>query len=344
MVRLVIGGGVGEHGRNCFLLEGKQIKILLDAGVSGDAKAPYPHLTSQQVQDCNYLFLSHSHKDHSGAIQYFYQLGFHGTILTSYATVNQLVPLTLSVQVLEELNKENKWFSLSDELSFCWGYSGHCEGSVWFFIQLEDRSILYSGDYHEQNQPYPCTPIRNKQADLALLDCAYGTETKSKEDYLTEFYQLCNAHLLAQRSLLLPVPIHGRGVSLFHLFRQWFPNLKIALVSSVDSAANSDFDILLIKDAQLQKEVHQQLALQWIQQNKVLLFTGECDQSSFAYSLLHSNQALFQRYPVHMNYADSTALMKVNNFKKVVFFHSSQFNHVMEDGGTIKIEKQSVMV
>jgi predicted metal-dependent RNase len=57
-VNLVTAGGIGEHGRNCFLLEGAETSVLLDAGIMPGAEDTYPRLSGDQIQKCGWLFLS----------------------------------------------------------------------------------------------------------------------------------------------------------------------------------------------------------------------------------------------------------------------------------------------
>ncbi len=35
-MKLMIAGGVGEHGRNCFLVQGETIRFLTDCGKMAD--------------------------------------------------------------------------------------------------------------------------------------------------------------------------------------------------------------------------------------------------------------------------------------------------------------------
>lgn len=323
-MNLTIAGGVGEHGRACFLMEGKSGNVLLDAGLSGNGSHPYPSLSAKQLQTCDYLFLSHSHKDHAGALRHFHQLGFQGTIIATKATIQQLSPLPYKVKYLEELCEELKWQSLQDGLSMCWGNSGHCEGSIWIHIKLDNQSLLYTGDYREQNEPYPCTPIRERYADIAIIDCAYGLETYSKEQYLHELYQTCKTLLQNKQRVLLPVPLYGRGESLYPLCQQWFPNTSVAMYASLETRSSCQEDIVLLQDGQLQHKVHQSIAKTWLQEGGAIVFTGECDHNSFAYGLLKEGRAIAKRYPVHMNYKDATTLIDQNAFDQVILFHSAQ--------------------
>ena len=47
-MELFIAGGVGEHGRNCFLVQGEARCFLVDCGKMADTpEDPYPRLTPE---------------------------------------------------------------------------------------------------------------------------------------------------------------------------------------------------------------------------------------------------------------------------------------------------------
>ena len=67
MQKLVLKGGYGEHGRNCYLVEYKQDHyVMLDCGILDTDSDPYPRLSKDEVKKIDYLILSHAHKDHTG--------------------------------------------------------------------------------------------------------------------------------------------------------------------------------------------------------------------------------------------------------------------------------------
>lgn len=49
-----------------------------------------PDLTAEQVARAEYLFITHSHRDHTGAIGYFESLGFAGSVLLTNQTYRQI--------------------------------------------------------------------------------------------------------------------------------------------------------------------------------------------------------------------------------------------------------------
>lgn len=169
-MKLVVYGGIGEHGRNCFLIQGNHACFLLDAGTGGSGELP--SLPSEVIPRLCCVFLSHSHADHSGALFLLAKYGFHGKLLATTETLAQISSPVPSLSLDHGHYGPVSWY---------WGRSGHCIGSAWLSIAFEGKRILYSGDYYEESGGYLCDPIRGQQADIALIDAAYGATDLSIE-------------------------------------------------------------------------------------------------------------------------------------------------------------------
>ena len=182
--------------------------------------SPWPVLSGEQIRKIDYLFLTHCHADHTGALPWLCENGFRGNVIGSRATLEYLPCEVKNYRALEDFSKPLRETKLDDELCFLWGRSGHCIGSVWFLFRIRERRILFSGDYEERSFAYKCDKIRNISADLAVLDCAYGYEKdgadahrKNIEDYLDEQKK-------KGVPMLFPVPSHGRGFDILRLLAE----------------------------------------------------------------------------------------------------------------------------
>mgnify|MGYP003294922066 FL=1 len=86
-MRIKIAGGCGEHGRNCFYIEGVSCTFLVDCGLmAGEEGGGYPNLTEKEIQRIDYIFLTHSHADHTGAIPWAEEKGFDGVVVATKET------------------------------------------------------------------------------------------------------------------------------------------------------------------------------------------------------------------------------------------------------------------
>lgn len=143
-MKLVIAGGVGEHGRNCFYVQGDARRFLVDCGKMADTPDdPYPHLSRAQIQDADTVFLTHSHADHSGALPWLYANGFCGRVIAAAETLRQLPFVVQNGCALETLCPDGA--GQVQSLSVQWGRSGHCAGSVWYHFAEGGKSIFFSG-------------------------------------------------------------------------------------------------------------------------------------------------------------------------------------------------------
>lgn len=349
-MELFIAGGVGEHGRNCFLVHGETLSFLVDCGIMADTPDdPYPHLSTKQIQGLNAVFLTHSHADHTGALPWLYKNGFMGTVIAAEETLRQL-PFSLEKHIaLNELCPTG--IGSFQDLTIAWGRSGHCVGSVWFRFAENGKTMFFSGDYTEDTQVYACDPIRGQCADLAVLDCAYGTDE-------TPYSVACDRlvrkteHLLSVHDLLLfPVPKYGRGLEILRLFADclngaayygdklfienlaaqkrggfWYRPGKINV--SVQTYRDQTQGIVFVSDPQLRSGMAQKTAEHILSLGGKAVMTGTLEKGTYSEHLSLQGKMDLLRYPVHLNHTQFEQLKGKNNFVQTVPYHSKDFSVV----------------
>lgn len=350
-MRLIIAGGCGEHGRNCFLVEGKYANFLVDCGImAGEAGGGYPRLSAEQTKWLRCVFLTHSHADHTGALPWLRSMGYTGPVIASRHTLEQL-PFHLEAGLpLEELcpGREGSY----DGVHIQWGRSGHCVGSVWYRFSMEKKSIFFSGDYTEDTQVYVTEPIRRQTADVAVLDCAYGSDRTSYDDACAYLMEQVNK-LMAQYGLLVfPVPKYGRGLELLQLFRQsglegpffgdshflheigkaveyrdWI-KADLAFLQNEISLCNEaeKQGILLISNPQLRSPAARETVRTVLALGGHAVMTGTVEHGSFSAQLVKDGHMELLRYPVHLNLEQMEALAGKNSFSKVIPYHSAEIS------------------
>ena len=217
-MKLYIAGGASEHGRNSFLVEGKSVRILVDCGLMREPNgSSRPFLSDEQIKSIDYLFLTHCHADHAGAVMWLYERGFRGIVVASRFTLDTMPGPVRECLVLEELGKRGTKITLDHGLSVIWGRSGHCMGSVWLLFSAEGKIFLFSGDYVEKSVAYKCDKIRDVSADLAVIDTAYGTKGSSCRENLKSFRQYVSDEYASMHINFYPVPSHGRGLDVIRI-------------------------------------------------------------------------------------------------------------------------------
>ena len=351
-MKLLIAGGVGEHGRNCFYVQGKTHCFLADCGKMADTpEDPYPHLTPEQIRRAEAVFLTHSHADHTGALPWLRENGFQGTVIATEETLGQLPFIVQNGCPLQALCPAGQ--GTFQGLSIQWGRSGHCAGSVWYRFAEDDKSIFFSGDYTEDTQVYACDRIRNQRADLAVLDCAYGLDETPYSVACDRLAQATEELLSAHRLLLFPVPKYGRGLELLQLFSQrlrgvsyaadalflknfaeqlaggfWYRPVKIdAPVSPYNEQTRG---IIFVSDPQLRTGESRRIAEQVLAMGGMAVMTGTLEKGSYSESLLQQGRMELLRYPVHLNHAQFERLKAINDFAQTVPYHSRQLSAARE--------------
>mgnify|MGYP002568674816 CR=1 FL=1 len=346
-MELFIAGGCGEHGRNCLFVKGSSVCFLVDCGKLAGSAQPYPKLTPEQILSLQYVFLTHSHADHTGTLPWLLEQGFAGTIAASDETFGQL-PFSLpDTKPLRSLQPP-------EGLTLHWGRSGHCPGSVWYEFGLEGQTLLFSGDYTEASLVYETDPIRRTRAELAVIDCAYGADPRSPEVLRFDLLTCLADRLSSGKPVLLPVPKYGRGLELLALLRRARPKTPIygdaqllyqlnwlqtdrfwCAPSAQDSLVKTQVQpltgvpeggVCFLSDPQLKREGSRSLAEAFLAAGGSLVMTGTPERGSYSEALLKAGSMELLRYPVHQNGAEYRRLLRENHFSRAIPYHTPDFS------------------
>ena len=346
-MELFIAGGCGEHGRNCFYVQGEAIRFLVDCGIMADSPEDrYPRLTPDMISQIDAVFLTHSHADHIGAMPWLLEHGFNGTVIASEETLHQVPWKMQYTAALETICPSGH--GKFRNLSIYWGRSGHCAGSVWYRFSEEKTTLLFSGDYTEDTLSYPCDPIRAQTADIAVLDCAYGRNGTGYETACRQLIQKTKEMLDSHSLLFFPVPKFGRGLELLNLLPKWIPSAKFYgddlflhnyyewkqggfwyrpqhCPATVLPYNNQQCGIVFVSDPQLRLKESQAAAEKILSLGGKGILTGTVERGSFSELLLQQGKMELLCYPVHLNYRQYCELIEKNHFGQTIPYHSAEF-------------------
>lgn len=347
-MQLFIAGGCGDEGRNCFYVEGDRHAFIVDAGTSTDGLDRIPDLTPEQIHKAEYLFITHSHRDHTGAIEYLVKQGFEGPVLMSNQTYRQLHYKPWNTMILDSTAPE---LELEPGFRVKWGRTGHCAGAVWFHIFVEERSLFFSGDYRENDTFYRCDAVRGLHADMAVIDAAYSRMDRGR-DLRRQVTDTASSLMKDGAPLLLPVPHYGRGLSmgiLFHetfgrdhgiymspkLYDEWLhlghrkyfahdeiTELPFSIFQRWDNETIEKGNIYFLTDAQLSRASSRQLILD--HPDMGVLLTGSIHGYGKARCFFQTGRAKFALWPNHLTWQEMEDLKAENDMPLVVPFHNKK--------------------
>ena len=362
MRKINIKGGYGEHGRSCFMIEyGRNGRFyIVDCGIMDTDAVPWPAVTTNELEQTDYLFLTHCHKDHAGAFEYFLENGFCGWLVTSAVTL-RLSGIKYDKVILLEESEENRTGegrplaeNTKSAVRVNYGRSGHCPGGLWFLIKDELGSCFFSGDYQEDTCFYRCDLVRGMEAQLAVIDCAHENTWLGAGQLRQRLVRVVREKLEAGRKVILPVPMYGRGPELFCLLRSEFPYAVIRVDDAfirfteemlgeswwykkesanrirealrqqkVQTEGSGGPDILLIADSHLMNKKNAAKVQAMVSEGAFVLISGRVRAGSPAQKLLQEEEAEKCLFPHHQSRGDFERMVNENSFKAVLPFHNS---------------------
>lgn len=213
-----------------FLVEGAGKKFLVDCGLyQGGAKdeikneEPFPY----DINEIDFMLLTHAHIDHSGRIPKLYKEGYRNTIYATNATCDlcaimlpdsghiqetetewknrkrirrgeeELVPIydaETAAKSLELFKGEpyNQIIELDDDIHVRFNDAGHMLGSstieIWIRENGENKKIVFSGDLGNNDIPLLAEPTMIQDADFLVMESTYGNRLHIKNESKAETF------------------------------------------------------------------------------------------------------------------------------------------------------------
>lgn len=353
-MKLYLTGKTCDQQRHCYVVKGERTTFIVDCGYQrshvGDE---LPHISSEHIRAAQYLFISHSHENQSGALEYLIDNGFTGRIVMTTETARQLPFAVIDPIILEGLSIPYREAALPGGLHVTWGRSGHCSGSVWLRMREGDRSIFFSGDYYGRARIHAFDPIENLTADVAVLDCDYGESHSAniREMQIASLMKEIGDTLSAGRPVVLPVPKFGRGLGILAAISEYLPNTDIFAddffiteLMHLDAAAmwvrSEAQDVLrdifvrhypeefialgvyFITDPQLDNPQSRRLVQDLLACGGQVIMTGTIEPNTHANLLYRAGHAQLIRYGVHCTQEDMLGIAAKNHFRRIIAYRS----------------------
>ena len=259
-MKLTFLGAAHEVTGSRFLLEACGKNIMVDYGMEQGVdlfeNAPLPIAESQ----IDLVLLTHAPIDHSGYLPLLYKNGFRGRIYATKATTDLCKIMLLDSAHIQESDAEWKnrkaersgkplveplytqehamktceLFAPCDyeqEIDLCDGVRirfvdvGHLLGSASIEVNVseggESKTLVFSGDIGNVNQPLLRNPKYMTKADFVVMESTYGDRSHGPvPDYIASLTEILQATLDRGGNVVIPSFAVGRTQEMLYFIRQ----------------------------------------------------------------------------------------------------------------------------
>ena len=245
---------------SCHCLEVNGKRILIDCGLQQGRDEIDNRELPFAPNTIDYVLITHAHIDHSGRVPMLVRLGFTGEIWTTRLTANLLeIMLSDSAHIQESdaeyENRKNQRagralvepiYTTEDamrtmeyvhtceydqKVEICEGVTatftdaGHLLGSASITMELTEngvtKTIVFSGDIGNINQPIIRDPILLKKADYVVMESTYGDRNHQEVwSYTSELAKVIDRTLGRGGNVVIPAFAVGRTQEILYFLRR----------------------------------------------------------------------------------------------------------------------------
>lgn len=275
---------------SCHCLEINGKRILIDCGLQQGrdevSNAEFPFAANT----IDYVLVTHAHIDHSGRIPMLIKQGFQGRILTTRMTARLLEIMLLDSAHIQEQDaawKNRKGersgapvveplYTVADAervpefldtceygqfIQLCEGVeveftdAGHLLGSSFIIMDLTEngvkKSIVFSGDIGNINQPIIRDPVQITGADYVVMESTYGDRNHPESwNYTENLARIIDETMARGGNVIIPSFAVGRTQELLYFIREIkekrmvrsVPDFPVYIDSPLAKEATSIFD------------------------------------------------------------------------------------------------------
>jgi metallo-beta-lactamase family protein len=245
---------------SCHCLEINGKTILVDCGLQQGRDEISNEEFPFNPANVDYVLVTHAHIDHSGRIPKLIRQGFHGEILTTRLTADLMRIMLLDSAHIQEQDAEWKnrkgaragrapvepLYTIEDaqkvaeylktceyeeEIDLCEGVrvkftdAGHLLGSASIWMDLSEngveKTIIFSGDIGNVNQPIIRDPIHFHGADYVVMESTYGDRNHTEVwSYTDDLAKIIDETMAQGGNVVIPSFAVGRTQELLYFIRE----------------------------------------------------------------------------------------------------------------------------
>lgn len=263
-VRLNFLGASGTVTGSKFLIQSSEKNILIDCGIFQGLKElrelNWVDLPVK-VESIDVVLLTHGHLDHVGYLPRLVKQGFKGEIIGTaptlaiaeiilkdsakiheeeaekankelYSSHKPALPFYTSEEAeksirLFQVNLLDKWYSLSELISYRFQYNGHIIGATFIDLDINGKRFVFSGDIGRRNDYLLDDPKQPEWADYLFMESTYGNKLHPQEDVEVALTQLIKETMYKKGNLIIPSFAVERLQTLMYILWKLYQKRKI---------------------------------------------------------------------------------------------------------------------
>ncbi|MHA2250013.1 MAG: MBL fold metallo-hydrolase [Candidatus Kariarchaeaceae archaeon] len=228
-------GSAEEVGRSAFIIEDRDRKILLDAGIKlmPNELSLAPEGLKERSAEIDAALLSHAHVDHSGYFPALWENGYEGKLHMTDPTKDITYLLWADHQKIEgtrhwssdsleqaynsiSTSKYQKKVKIADGISAEFYSAGHILGAAMILLDWDGYRILYTGDINDQQTPlFEGFEIPEEKVDVLITESTNGIrDIKPRQVVNNEFKADVQNVLARGNKAIIPSFAVGRSQEL----------------------------------------------------------------------------------------------------------------------------------
>lgn len=245
---------------SCHLIEACGKNILVDCGMEQGPDLYENQEIPVSAGEIDYVLLTHAHIDHSGKIPMLCKEGFHGDIVSTYATADLcdiMLRDSAHIQMFEAEWRNRKGrrqgkpefvpaYTMEDAMGVIQNFvpcpyekiitpapgisvrfvdAGHLLGSASIELTIqedgEEKKIVFSGDIGNLHQPLIKDPTYLHDADYVVMESTYGDRSHGERpDYVAILSEVIQRTFDRGGNVIIPSFAVGRTQEMLYFIRQ----------------------------------------------------------------------------------------------------------------------------
>ncbi|ADQ05206.1 RNA-metabolising metallo-beta-lactamase [Caldicellulosiruptor owensensis OL] len=257
-MEIVFLGGAKEVGASCVLIKAGGKNILIDSGIRmKEDKLPNLQLL-RELGGVDVCLISHAHLDHIGSLPLIAREYPHIFFYTNQPTKDLIkVLLYDSLRIMEIAEDEIPIYAeknvedlLDRTLTYGFNYTfepvegirvtffpaGHILGASMIFIQTQEGSILYTGDFSADKQlTVDRASVPKIRPDIVICESTYGDRLHTNRSFEEERLFNTIFEVISQGGkVLIPAFAIGRAQEVILILRNYMKKRKVSFNVFID--------------------------------------------------------------------------------------------------------------